>query len=441
MEHLELTGTCPLIRYTGNNEYQLPTQKQKEHLYKSTAAQFNGRLKNSKSKNNLKITDKLLKLYNTPTERETLFTRTLPNIVSNIAGENTRSYEEKSYAQKMLSFPMLKNNYNFTKSKQTLLLQHSKDIFNECLKQRGQQCVDVKTTDGNDSSCQVNDRSCVALKVLDIIRPSHPEFAKEININPEGSLKINSIIPGQRLNQQLSHDSYPTEHVHRNTFPNILENSRANFTRANKASPNYWWKYLDEKISKKVLTPLPCLHKNCKLCELKSEHSEIVNQNEQDTKDTLHIDLKRLTEVRSRNWSTYGHFTRIHKLKYTKRQKNLLKCEEKRVEVDEDYLSVDVDKLMNIYERKSIPDGLKSVTADKYDVHTQQDANISSDNLRTGCTLTCVKDEDRLTSVKSQSKSCFQASESDAPLERPATTKLRSCINFTSRKTSFTTAQ
>lgn len=450
MNDLELTGTCPLITYTaGNDEYQLPTQRHRERqLHKTTATHLNS--KKHKGKNNFKSTDKILRLYNTvPIEREISFKRT-PNIATKRAG----SCQKNSFIQNELSLPILESNNCKQVMTQTQIFPLSNSLVNDCLEGIRHKQVEIRqlTSGTADHSYLTNDRHCVSqLKVLDKIRPCHPQFAKEINVNAEEALKINSLIPTERLK------SSPVSVRHTMTFPNI-----ENTSQLNTSIPKYWWKYLNQKIVKKMSTPLPCLHKMCKLCELKSEHSDAGEHSEQE-KDTLHIDLKRLTEVHNENWSSYGHYTKVHKLKYTKRQKNLLKSHEKQVEVDEDYLNVDVDKLMSIYRGpKSISDVIQSRAVGGY-IRTHQDANISKDCLRTNSGAyreTCsqvindtLSNSQRLGSftdttawlldntdnqnVQCQKTKSFFQQEKYEPLQRPTTTNLRSCINFTSRKTCF----
>lgn len=435
MKDLEITGTCPLITYTaGNDEYQLPTQKHREkQLHKTTTRNLNS--KKHRGKSNFKITDKMLRLCNTvPTEREKALKRT-----QNAQAKNARNCVENSFIQNELSLPILEANNSKEHITQTQI-----SLVNDCLEKIGDKQVGIGrvTSGATDNSCLANHRHCVSqLKVLDKIRPCHPQFAKEIKVNPEEALKIHSVIPAERLK------STPTSR-HTMTFPNI-----ENTSQANTSTPKYWWKYLNQRIVKKISTPLPCLpHKMCKLCKLKSEHNDNVKHNEQE-KDTLHNDLKRLTEVRNENWSSYGHYTKVHKLKYTKRQKNLLKNLEKQVEVDEDYLSVDIDKLMNIYRENAISDVTESTAAAGY-MRRHQDADISNDDLRTGSvvnhnlsnsqrlgsftdTRACLPDNIDNKKIQWQETKSFYQQEKYEPLQRPTTTSLRSCINFTSRKTCF----
>lgn len=414
MEDLELTGTCPLITYTGSDEYQLPTQKHQEQLHKTTATQLDLNLKKFGSKNNFKVTDKILRLYNTPIEREIPFKR-----ARSIAAKTAKNYQENLCNENELSFPNLENPNS---KKSTHILQLSNNLVNDSLingHKRAEQTPMVSVTTINDNS------GASQLKMLDKIRPSHPQFAKEIKVNPEEALKINSLILAERSNVQLT----PTAPPHKITFPSIE-------SQANIATPKYWLNYLNQKIAKKRSTP--SLHKMCKLCELNSEHGDIIKHSELG-KDTLHIDLKRLTEIRSKNWSSYGHYTGAHKLKYTKRQNILLKSTAKQLEVDEDYLSVDVDKLMNIYEEKTIPDVMESNAAGGY-IQTQQDADISNDIQRLGSAperKAHSQASNYNQNVRNQGIKYFTCQEKYAALQRPTTTKLRSCINFTSRKTCF----
>ena len=449
MNDLELTGTCPLIMYTGgNDEYQLPTQRHREQqLHKTTATDLNS--KKRRGKYNFKTTDKILKLYDTvPIEREIPFKR-----ARNIATKNSRSNgQENSFIQNQLSLPILESN-NSKQLTKTQILPLSNSLVNDCLEGIRHNEVKIRqlTSRATNNPYLTNDRHCVSkLNVLDKIRPCHPQLAKEINVNPEEALKINSLIPAERLKStSISR--------HTVTFPNIENASQPNIS-----TPKYWWEYLNQKIVKKMSTPLPCLHKMCKLCELNSEHGDIVKHTEQ-RKNALHIDLKRLTEVHNENWSSYGHYTKVHKLKYTKRQKNLLKNQEKQVEVDEDYLSVDVDKLMSIYRGpKSISDVIESRAVGGY-INTHQDPNITHDCPQTGSgayrethsqvinntlsnlqhlgsfidTRTCLLDNSDNQNVQCQKTKSFFQQEKYESLQRPTTTNLRSCINFTSRKTCF----
>ena len=451
MKDLEITGTCPLITYTaGNDEYQLPTQKHREkQLHKTTARNLNS--KKHRGKSNFKITDKMLRLYNpVPIEREKALKRT-----QNAQAKNARNCEENSFIHNELSLPILEANNSKEHMTQTQILPHSLSLVNDCLEKNGDEQVGIGrvTSGATDNSCLANHRHCVSqLKVLDKIRPCHPQFAKEIKVNPEEALKIDSLIPAERLKSTRTSR-------HTMTFPNI-----ENTSQANTSTPKYWWKYLNQGIVKKISTPLPCLpHKRCKVCKLKSEHIDNVKHNER-VKNTLHIDLKRLTEVRNENqWSSYGHYTKVHKLKYTKRQKNLLKNLEKQVEVDEDYLSVDVDKLMNIYRENTVFDVTES-KADAGFMHRHQDAaDTSNDDLRTGSgtsrktcspvvnddssntqrlgsftdTRACLLDNIDNKKIQWQETKSFYQQEKYEPLQRPTTTSLRSCINFTSRKTCF----
>ena len=406
MENLKMTGTCPLIKYTGNDEYQLPTQKHQDQLQKTTTTQVNLNSKKCGTKNKFKITDKILRLYNTPDEREVPLKRT-----QSITGKRTRTCQETPRVKKKLSFPILEN-HNSTKTRQTHILQLPDSFVTDCLKRREHNDLRPLASMADADSCVINDKSCISqFKVLDKIRPSHPQFAKEIKVNSKEALKINSLILTERLKVQLT----PTSQ-HRITFPSI-----ENTSQSNTATSKCWLK----NVTKKSLTP--CLDEMCKLCELNPGQCK----NSENRNNTLHIDLKRLTEVRSKNWSSYGHYTKVHKLKYTKRQMNLLKHKDKQVEVDEDYLSVDVDKLMNIYKEKSIPDAMDSEAIDgciytQPDIDTDRNApsQLSNDNEN----------------VRKQETKCFTCQDMYAPLQRPTTTKLRSCVYFTSRKTCFSNA-
>ena len=422
MENLKMTGTCPLIKYTGNDEYQLPTQKHQDQLQKTTATHFNLNSKKCGTKNKFKITDKILRLYNTPDKREVPLKR-----ARSIIGKRTRNCQETPCVQKKLSFPVLENNHS-TKKSQTHILQLPDSFVNDCLKRREHK---EKRREHNDclkrrehielrplasltnaDSCVINDKSCISqFKVLDKIRPSHPQFAKEIKVNSKEALKINSLILTERLKVQLT----PTSQ-HRITFASI-----ENTSQSNTATSKCWLK----NVTKTRLTS--CLDEMCKLCELNPDQCK----NSENRNNTLHIDLKRLTEVRSKNWSSYGHYTKVHKLKYTKRQKNLLKNKDKQVEVDEDYLSVDVDELMNIYKKKSIPNAMDSETIGgciypQSDVETDRNApsEVINDNEN----------------VRKKETKSFTCQDVYTPLQRPMTTKLRSCVCFTSRKTCFTNA-
>jgi hypothetical protein len=222
MEDLELTGTCPLIIYTGSDEYQLPTQKQLQKLATQDS------IKKCGSKNNFKITDKILRLYNTPTEREIPLKR-----ARSIAAKNARNGHENPYMQKELTFPILENNKS-TISRQTDILQLSNSLVNDCLKRSEHQRVKqspLALVNTDDSCSLINDRPFVSqLNVLEKIRPSHPQFAKEIKVNPGEALKINSLILAERLKVQLTPASQ-----HRITFPHI-----ANTSQPNTATPKYW---------------------------------------------------------------------------------------------------------------------------------------------------------------------------------------------------------
>jgi hypothetical protein len=405
MENLEMTGTCPLIKYTGSDEYQLPTQKHQEQLKKT----LNLNSKKCGSKNHFKITDKILRLYNTPDEREMPHKR-----ARSITARRAR--KENPCIQKELVFPILENNYS-TKTREKNTLQLSDSFMNGCLKKPEQiELRPLASVTNNEDSCVVYDKSLVSqFKVLDQIRPIHPQFAKEIKVNSKEALKINSLILTERLKVQLT----PTTQ-HRITFPSI-ENTSQSSTTTSKC----WLKNVTKTNS------TPCLDATCKLCELNAEYK--AKNGEHTRNNTLHIDLKRLTEVRSKNWSSYGHYTKVRKLRYTKRQKNLLKNKDKQVEVDEDYLSVDVDKLMNIYEEKSVRGvAMESGRIDAGDIHTKSDV----DPGRNACSPV---DNDKENVSKQETKS-FTCQDLHAPLQRPTTTKLRSCINFTSRKTCFTNA-
>ena len=416
MANLKMTGTCPLLKCTGNDEYQLPTQKHQGQLQKPTATHFTLNSKKCATKNKFKITDKILRLYNTPDEREVPLKR-----ARSITGKRTRNCQETPRVQRNSSFPILDNN-NSTKTRQTHILQLPDSFVNDCLKRREQNgCLKRRehlrplASMTNDDSCLINDKSCISqFKVLDKIRPSHPQFAKEIKVNSREALKINSLILTERLKVQLT----PTSQ-HRITFPSI-----ANTSQSNTATSKCWLKNVTNSTKKRLT---PCLNEMCKLCELNPGQCK----NSENRNNTLHIDLKRLTEVRSKNWSSYGHYTKVHKLKYTKRQKNLLKNKDKQVEVDEDYLSVDVDKLLNMYKEKSIPDGMDLETIGGY-IYTQPDVDRDRN-------APSQVDNDNENVRKQETKS-LTCQNMYAPLQRPTTTKLRSCVCFTSRKTCFTNA-
>ena len=429
MEDLELTGTCPLITPAGSDEYLLPTQKHRGQLNKTKAIQRNCNLDSKKlgSKNNFKITDKILSLYNTSFERETSLNR-VRSIAKN-GHENSCLQSETS-----LDFRILKHSNSLKFEKTQIFPNRS---MYDTLKRSGRKggelspltLMPVTTNDSLylDGPC-VSQVQMKSLKTLDKIRPCHPQFAKEIKVHPEEALKINSLILTERLKMQLT----PTSNV---TFP-MIENTRQYSTD----SPKYWWKYLNEKLAKKMSNPLPCFHKankECKLCELNSEHDEQI----EDTLPPVGIELKRLGEVHAKDWSSYGHYTRIHKLKYTKRQNNLLRSKANQVEVDEDYLSVDVDRLMSIYEQKPTADSMGSKVANRNTRIQHDDADISNNSQCMGISesygMPCfqVGNDNR-----NHPQDIFRRQDKQASVQRPATTKLRSCVNFTSRKTCYTNA-
>lgn len=411
VKDLELTGSCPLkIAYVGSDEYQLPTQKHREQLHKSRAASKSHTHSNKCGrKNHFKITDKILTLYNTPDKREIPLQQ-----ARIIAAKYERTCQENSCRQ--LCLPILKDQ----KSKQ--FLDVSKSLVNEVLKKSSSPRPPEMKHEGIDSIVSLTtddtqlilEHPCVShSKDLANIPSSHPKFAKEIKDNPDAALKINSLIPTERLKGPALPTSPP-----KIKFPSIEK-----ATQADTATPKYWLKYLNKKIANRQTMP-----STCKLFELNPEPETFVKHMEQG-KGKLHMDLKRLTEVRSKNWSSHGHYTRVHRLKYTKRQKSLMKGREKHVEVDEDYLSVDVDKLMNIYEEGSNPDAIASKTASGY-IKKQNDPKLSCGIQSSGSFKACLQSN-------KDNENTREGSIPLASLQRPTTTTLRSCISFTCRKTCF----
>ena len=399
---------------TSNEGYQLPTQRYQEEQRNKTGITTVSRHSKQKQtqEQKLKLANKILKLYSTPVEREIPLKRARSvqrkgknarDVCSSVEG---RHWFESSTA----------NGVNSTSSP----LQFSRNFVNDyatkgVLMNHLASCPLAAKSRDNDRAImeedpwgrQINSKK----KILEQIRPRHPAIREEIVAQPRDALKVNGMVLADRL-KVLSTPFYK-----RTPFGNIQQTTCV--------APKHWLNYLNEKITKKLTTsstaPPLCANTLCKLCQLNSEQQHSVEQSNLE-KGVLHIDLKRLTQVRSKDWSSYGHFTRVHKLRYTKRQKTDLETEDKEhhVDVDEDYLNVDVDRLMEIYEQKGPCDVDVSKSVFPWQKSDDHGEACSSDK--------------EMTAISNASDTV----DGYVSVERPATTSLRSCLNFTSRKTCFT---
>ena len=401
------------IEATSNEGYQLPTQRYQEKQRNKTGLVATGS-RHSKQKQTqeqkLKLADKILKLYSTPMEREIPLKRARSvqrkgknarDVCSSVEG---RHWFESSAANCVNSTSSpLQFSRNFVNDYATkgLLMNHlaSCPLAAKSMTRDNDRAIMEEDPWGR----QINSKK----KILEQIRPCHPAIREEIVPQPRDALKINGMVLADRL-KVLSTPFYK-----QTPFGNIQQTTCV--------APKHWLNYLNEKMTKKLATsstaPPLCANTLCKLCQLNSEQQDSVGQSNLE-KGVLHIDLKRLTQVRSKDWSSYGHFTRVHKLRYTKRQKNL-ETEEKEhhVDVDEDYLNVDVDRLMEIYEQKGPCDVDVSKSVFPWQKSDDQGEAGSSDKEMTAI-INASNTVDGYISV-----------------ERPATTTLRACLNFTSRKT------
>lgn len=413
----EWTEECILTQSTQSKEYRLPTQKYQEKKNKTVLnASQNSKVKQT-CKKKFKLTDNILALYSTPVERK-------------IPVMRARSVERARRHSYVEGRPWLANVSGQDTDPNCSALQFSSNLVNDYIQRSGDHhsvsCPLVRKSpiDGH----ALEDEQCaselnIKIKTLKELRPCHSRFTKEISFKPGEALKVN----GMTLRERLKIGLTPF-----NNFTKPVRNIKRNW------APKHWWKYLNEKINKNstpsnAVTP-KFANKLCKLCQLDPEHQGLVKPL---GKDILHIDLKRLTQVRSKDWSSYGHYTRIHKLRYTKRCTNLRDDKEHQVDVDEDYLSVDVDSLMKVYEQK------KDSEVESGNLTASLDGEVVQNGSRK-YVFPWVKSDSNgdchhsSNEVISSSANSSTLSDGYARLQRPNTTTLRSCVSFTSRKTCFT---
>lgn len=433
-----------VVTALNDEEYQLPTQKYHQEQRNKTGFAIGGQ--NSKQEQTpggkTMLTNKILKFYSMPAvEREMqlkLARRVERKGRNDAKGICSSSSEGRHWFKSSATSQIHGANPSCSS------IQFSRNIVNDYIKKGAAKlasCQDQvfplvsKSLDNtgqviNKEEPWVTQRANLKRKTLEQIRPSHPGLLirKGIVSRPGDALKVNGMALAERLKVR---STFP--HFYKQTTPSIQQHTTC-------MAPKHWWDYLNEKITKQLMASsrtAPETDKVCKLCQLNgSDH-----QGNNTGKDVLHIDLKRLTQVRSKDWSSYGHFTGIHKLRYTKRQNNLDEIDEKerRVEVvDEDYLNVDVDRLMKMYEPKESCDvGLRKSAVSLQSRHLG-DKDESVNFPPNPKSHSRGHDE----GFNNKGFTTFidggATDDGDTSIQRPGTTTLRSCLNFTSRKTCFT---